>query len=335
MQSMMLILYVIVIVIVMVNGMNKKLQSPISIKLKERNNLMINIMAITSSVLITPKISNAVNQKGAFEMDMDFYVRNILNGNNAQIENEKKVTKSFYPSPRKMDITITTKMINIIKTIASKMSSLSIETLNEYIDIELPKKLVQLKANIPITNENFSDQYYFDIYLYLIYKSIENVISKSEDRVLLRQKVGDEILQLLINDKFINIKNSQRKKDVVELASNVKLLLQSFVKIGLISSFIFDDDDLADQYYADSSFREGLPVSFQFTLREPATLLGFIEQNKNDTFYHPEIIASTIASYCRLQGFNTRFEDYLVDNYYRTENFDIEAQDILIEMLIK
>jgi len=153
--------------------------------------------------------------------------------------------------------------------------------------------------------------------------------------VKLRQKVGDEILQLFIKDKLINMTMTNNQRNVENLAYNVKLILQSYVKIGLISSFIFDDDDLADQAYADSSFQEGLPVSFQFTLKEPATLLGFIEQNKNDTFYHPEIIASTIASYCRQKGFNTRFEDYLVDNYYRTENFDIEAQDILIEMLIK
>jgi hypothetical protein len=313
--------------------MTKKLQSPLSIRLKECNNL-INVMTITSSMLLlTPKVSNAA--AGAFEMDMDYYLRNIINGNDVKKENEKKVRKSIFPSPRQMDIKTTTKIIDIIKTIACKMSSLSIETLNEYIDIELPKKLVKFKEYIPITNENFSDQYYFDIYLYLIYKAIENVVSKSEDRVKLRQKVGDEILQLFIKDKLINMTMTNNQRNVENLAYNVKLILQSYVKIGLISSFIFDDDDLADQAYADSSFQEGLPVSFQFTLKEPATLLGFIEQNKNDTFYHPEIIASTIASYCRQQGFNTRFEDYLVDNYYRTENFDIEAQDILIEMLIK
>jgi hypothetical protein len=290
---------------------------------------------IASSILLPPKICHA--SKGAFEMDMDYYIRNIVSGSNIQSENEKKVRQSIYPSPRQMNIIITTKIINIIKRVLCKKSNLSIDQLNQYIAIELPKKLLKFKEYIPITNEDFSDQYYFDIYVYLIYKAVENIIIKSEDRVILRQVVGDEILQLLINDKIININKNDNNdnRNVVSLAQNVKIILQSFQNIGLISSFIFDDDDLADQTYADSSFKEGLFVSFQFTLKEPATLLGFIEQNRADTFYHSELIASTIASYCRQQGFVTRFEDYLVDNYYRTENFDIEAQDILIEMLIK
>lgn len=33
--------------------------------------------------------------------------------------------------------------------------------------------------------------------------------------------------------------------------------------------------------------------------------------------------------------FTRRFDDYLLDNYYREENFDVQAQDIIIEMALR
>jgi hypothetical protein len=49
---------------------------------------------------------------------------------------------------------------------------------------------------------------------------------------------------------------------------------------------------------------QGLPVSFQITLKEPATIISFIEMAAANTLFHPEIIASTIASYVRSTGYN-------------------------------
>jgi len=309
-----------------------------------KSNNVINILKKTSILLSLSPLSSIIcnaQVKGAFELDMEYYLRNVINGNNNNIKsfNEKNVRKSIVPSPRIMNILITTKIINKIKNIICNISKISIDSLDKFIENELPIKLKKFKEYVPIVNENYSDQYYFDIYLYLMYKSIENIIAKSEDRVILRNKVGDEILDLLIKDKVININNNnnndKNNRNVEILAKNIKIILQSFQSIGLIKNFNFDDEDLSDLNYADQSFNSGLPISFQFTLIEPATILGFIEQNKSDTFFHSEIIATTISSYCKSLGFDTKFEDYLVDEYYRTENFDLQAQDILIEMLIK
>lgn len=59
-----------------------------------------------------------------------------------------------------------------------------------------------------------------------------------------------------------------------------------------------------------------------------------MQQVEANSFYHPEIIGTTINSYLRQMGLVSKFEDYLMDNYYREENFDIQAQDILLEFIV-
>lgn len=51
---------------------------------------------------------------------------------------------------------------------------------------------------------------------------------------------------------------------------------------------------------------QGLPVNFQLTVVAPVNLLGFLETAAADTFFHPEIIATTIASYARSLGFKAQ-----------------------------
>lgn len=54
------------------------------------------------------------------------------------------------------------------------------------------------------------------------------------------------------------------------------------------------------------SCTQGLPVSFQLTVVGPVNLLGFLETAAADTFFHPEIIATTISSYARSLGYKAQ-----------------------------
>jgi len=80
------------------------------------------------------------------------------------------------------------------------------------------------------------------------------------------------------------------------LSEGVKAILESFVQLKLISSYAFEVDDFADEASAAYSFGEALPVSFQFTLQAPINILSFIEQFKQDTFLHPDLLATTVAA---------------------------------------
>ena len=68
---------------------------------------------------------------------------------------------------------------------------------------------------------------------------------------------------------------------------------------------------------------------------DPVTILGFLQQTLSDTFYHPDIVGTTVAAFARKLGFNCQFEDYLLDRQYREDNFEVQAQDILFEFQVK
>jgi hypothetical protein len=103
--------------------------------------------------------------------------------------------------------------------------------------------------------------------------------------------------------------------------------------LRLIDSYLFDADDVSDERFAMESFNLDRPVSFQVTLKGPATILGFLEETASDSFFHPEILATTVAAYIRSAGYKAHYEDYLMDEYYlydQNENA-ATAQDVIVE----
>ena len=68
-----------------------------------KSNNVINILKKTSILLSLSPLSSIIcnaQVQGAFELDMEYYLRNVINGNNNNIKsfNEKNVRKSILPS---------------------------------------------------------------------------------------------------------------------------------------------------------------------------------------------------------------------------------------------
>ena len=117
-------------------------------------------------------------------------------------------------------------------------------------------------------------------------------------------------------------------------ASSVAAMLKELKDAGIVASFQFDEDDAGDDIFARQAFDDEAPVNFQVTLDEPITLLSFLEGQREDTFFHPEVIGSSIAALLRRQGFSIKYEDYLLDNYYRDSNFDLRADAVILEFAV-
>jgi hypothetical protein len=77
-----------------------------------------------------------------------------------------------------------------------------------------------------------------------------------------------------------------------------------------------------------------MQLSVQVTFNEPVTLLGTIQMAESNTRFHPDLVSATISQYVASCGFRVMQEDYLMDNFYREENDDVQAQSILLELLI-
>lgn len=300
------------------------------------------LAAAIAPLILKNKMANA--REGAFEMDARFYIRALVGGGGNVSATSAEKRKAMFKSPRTLDAKFAAAVGDVVCREISRISGVPMTTIVTNVTNAVPSLLPNFQTYVPIRTANFSDQYWFDIYLHAAYLLAAALIPLSADRVLLRKGVGNGVLALLRDGKYVNLPPPLAPATTNEvavaagrmgtLATGMESILKAFVECKLIDSFVFDAEDVGDQRYAEGSFVEGLPVSFQITLRAPATILGFLEVTASNSFFHPEILATTLACYARSLGFKSHFEDYLMDEYYlydQSQN-EVTAQDIILEL---
>ncbi len=271
--------------------------------------------------------------KGAFEMDAEYYLNNLFSGNKGEAAKTGIERRPIYKSARKVASSTSDAIVNEITDLAVDSSDTKVtrEDILKQIERLRASKLPYFKTFAPIAEESLTDQYFLDITLYCLYQVAAKLIPMSQERVKFRTKVGEKVLGLFEGGQRYTLPASNQPS-MQRVASSVTALLNEFKDKGVIASFQFDEEDVGDELFAKQAFEEKAPVSFQVTVDEPVTLLAFLEGQREDTFFHPEITGSSIVALLRKQGFSCKYEDYLLDNYYRDSNFDLRADAVILEI---
>ena len=279
------------------------------------------LAAAVPILLGAASVARAAPREGAFEMDMRFYLRDLVNGGKPPPEGSAlsmTKRKPVFPSPRTLNADIVKAIADVVCTEISRVSGMPVPTIAAKAADAVPALVQSTFASyVPLRAMDFSDQYYLDIYLYALYLVAAVIIPQSVDRVELRKGVGKEVLALLARKKLVTLPPIVSSATVAAgaaaagmqpLCQGVENLLKAFAgpELRLIDSYIFDAEDAADERYAAESFNLGRPVSFQVTLKGPATILGFLEETASNNFFHPEILATTVAAYMRTAGYKVR-----------------------------
>ena len=192
------------------------------------------------------------------------------------------------------------------------ISNVSREKLLEAVLDKIDYNVKYFKTFVPLQSNDITDQYFFDVYLYVLYTEAGKFIKSSEDRVKLRQMVGEGVLFLLYRNYNISIpkavdssyaaaslgtKSTILSKKVDQLGPGIRQILEAFKATGVISGFSFDEEDLVDEKYAFSSFSEGLPVSFQ--VHYPHHLKNITTYWHIQLFYYWHCLCSGILLSCQ------------------------------------
>ena len=311
-------------------------QFPRSVGLAARSRLLrSNLLVALPAALMIVAPGPARAAKGAFEMDAEYYLRNLRGGGKGSSGGSGEAPKGnvFLPTPRKIDAVFAEGVVQ--SAIALLGPGFNRQRLTETVAAKLPA----FRKTAPIVVENFSDQYYFDVVLYCVYEQAKELLPSSQQRVAFRSSLGSQILSLVLARpgaaKSIPIPTTTTTTLPQEqIATGVAGILGVLQDCGQIKGYVFDADDFGDADFAARSFSAGLPVSTSIQLLEPCTVLSFIQAVRDDTFFHPEIVGTTLVEYMGRCGLGARFEDYLLDNYYRTSTFDVQAQDIVLELQV-
>ena len=263
------------------------------------------------------------NTKGAFELDLEYYINDLLKRDN-MIKNEQL----FFPSPRKLDLSTATDIYEIIVNSIERV--VSIQNLNDIVDKKLETELNKFRAVVPIQAQELSDQNYFDIRLFSLYKYIYDKVPNSATRVLIRDEVAKNIAKYVIMKSPKVVDNNP----LVNMSNDIEKVLQFYKSIGFIGEFTYNKDDVIDDNL--SNYNTGYPISTNIVLTRPVGLIPFLTFEKDEnTLFHPELYGSVLKYFGELNGLKFSFEDYLLDEYYREKAREVTAQDILLEIVIK
>jgi hypothetical protein len=255
------------------------------------NSVTRNLMALTAALSVFPIAANA--RQGAFEMDLEYYLKTVANRAqgkpDSNLENSK-TSKPAFASARVINKELANGVIKIIHEEISRQTGLPISTITSKVAAQMLLFLPYFKEYVPIKTQDFSDQYYFDIALYVSYLVAADLIPKSTNRVILRKAVGDNVLALLIDKKLIPsigsldvttkplLSPSVGAGKMALFAKGVKEILSAFSTSEFVSSFTVDEDDIGDKIFAESSFnevREGLELGLRLLLKVTITGLKF------------------------------------------------------------
>jgi len=286
------------------------------------------VLATGLSFSFAPKTAEAA-APGAFEMDAQVYLRNLL-----QIQKKQADTvRIVFRSPRRIDEKFAS---DVLECVIALLPGFDREELSETVR----KKASLFREFAPIVSESLADQYYFDLTLFCAYEQAKRILPSSQDRVEFRDKLGAMVLETVLRHpggRSVPIPSPAQTLPLPQeqIAAGIDAILKVFQTTGQIDGFVFDAADFADAEFAAKSFQAALPVSATIQLKEPATVLSFIEGVKLNTFFHPEFIGSSLVAYLQRCGLGGRFEDYLLDNYYRESNFDVQAQDVIVELQVR
>lgn len=170
---------------------------PISLSAQQKENRLLSIIQAATIVLLNFPVVVAAREKGAFEMDAEFYMKDLLDaiglkGSQTSGTQNGFQKKPIYKSPRTLDRKFASNIVNIIASSVAQLSKTTqVADLIAAVIKRTDSALLSFKTFAPITAVDITDQYYFDMLLYLYYIEAGNLLPTSEERCV-------EIITLLV-----------------------------------------------------------------------------------------------------------------------------------------
>lgn len=222
--------------------------------------LMKSLQSVLAIGLLVP--AQALATRGAFEMDADFYFQNLFGVRKGKDPSFLK-NGVIFPTPRRLDPVFASNIATIVFEELSRATNVQIEIFRNNVYGKVPYYLKYFCTFAPIVSESLDDQYYFDMIMYIAYLEAGRIVKQSEERVKLRQRIGDRILEYVSSSgEFVaptatpNSTKAALAANLVNKRGNIKLLLNIFVAAKFISGYKYDDEPLDDIPYVLSSFNE-------------------------------------------------------------------------------
>ena len=121
---------------------------------------------------------SAAARQGAFEMDVELYVKNLVGGNKGRPNSGRRTP---LPTPRRLDTKFAMQLLEAVDAKIGQISGIEEKEIEKRVKELLPLTLQYFREFVPVGREDLSDQYYFDIVVFLHYLVAKEAIPGSKE----------------------------------------------------------------------------------------------------------------------------------------------------------
>lgn len=301
---------------------------------------------VTSTVIFPSKPANAatstVRAKGAAELDLEYYIRDLVKGNKKEGSVLPSTDGPPVPPPRKLKGSLLPILLNkectpdcipvqaLIQQVQQQQQqstggdgSVKKKSTADDIAKDIQSRVNEIRektkrsffSKAPWEEEDISDQYYFDFTAYALWKTAAELIENNQNRDRFVRNIGQMIVNKLETDGTIQggqqQMSSNKDKNDGALVSTIPAIvevLELFKRSGYCKNFrIRSSDDNNDSGpIFDELDDESLTIygtaNCLVSIYEPATLGASLQINGENSRFAPDFVGTSLAAIWEKHG---------------------------------
>jgi hypothetical protein len=298
-------------------------------KLPSRRPILVAALRVLATMPMVPEVAHAA--QGAFEMDLEFYARDLLG------RQPKKQAPQPLALPRLLDAPFVSKAMEAVEVELAQCLKQTQEQFREtaaarqkVLNIEYARVL-QSGAfgsgyDSAVTPYSMQEQYGFDQALLARFTLLADARVGRDDYAVAAQRLGERLLSSL---------GSAPPSDPERLSSvlsGLRRLLESLVGAGYIAGFSLDDSDADDALWSERS--DLSTTRLTVSLRDSASLRAALLLNGR-VGSSPELARYMLPAYLREHGAAVvELNEYFLDSTYRASPFDYRPSDQVLALTV-
>mmetsp|Transcript_1227 Transcript_1227/g.2228 ORF Transcript_1227/g.2228 Transcript_1227/m.2228 type:complete len:374 (-) Transcript_1227:73-1194(-) len=289
-----------------------------------------------SSVILAGIPSGANAAKGAAEYDLEYYMRDLFMGNkkegNLPVSNAPPAAPPRTLREPLLPLLLDDELQSSIPIQElARVTAIPIGALAEQVIAFRSKVAPAFQASHPWQKESVTDEYYFDLTCYALWKVASATIQDYAVRDKFVRSIGSRLLNEMVQRQFLSKqsialfnKNDNKLTDLIPCVIEV---LDQFQSTAYCSSYRLGDkndeersglkvfDELDDEEISSPNCAGS--VNCLVSIFDPATLGGSLQITGEGSRFSPDFVGPTLAALFERVGAKVDFESYFVDPVYR------------------
>jgi hypothetical protein len=333
------------------------LQVSWSLQDSSRRQLLLKGLVATETLSLVATARPADAARGAAELDFEFYMRDLVGGNKKEgnVEPSKPPTVGdprilkgpllplMLDNPCSQSCIPVQALLSQIKASGSSKANDDTKILaeiQENVQSYRSKASRSFSTRAPWKQEDVSDQYYFDLTSYALWRTAADMLPNFLDRDKFARNVGKLMYQKMLSTGLLKNNNdviAGSKNPLVDATPQSIQILELFKDCGYCKNYKIRSDESAEpnapvfDKLDDESLLAGGSIDCLVSVYEPATLGASLQITGEQSRFGPDYVGSTLAALWESAGVKSSWETFFIDPVYRPNPKDYFPDEQLFQ----